>query len=543
MVTMWIGVGWLLTPALAADAPSRQGDLTITEFMAEPQEVPNYTGEWFEIYNASGKDLDLNGLRVSGTGGVDAGFTVSGTLVLAAGDYAVFGVGNCSSYTTCGPNEYNGGIVLDYLYSRSSFELDEDGDTIRLSVTTGSGTVVLDTVTWDPSGWPTIRKDYALQANINAFDLEWANDISDNWCDADTLYGNEALYGTPGKANQPCDGSTLDGDGDGYTEATGDCDDSDPTVNPDALDGDAVAPECPEALPITGRTDDDADCDGVRDDGAIDDDGDGYTEEEGDCDDTDPDANPSAVERGGQTGVDDDCNGCVDDIDDDNDGFTECPAWHSICDASADDVYDCDDTDRDINPNEPDTPYDGLDNDCDGYDICDVDGDGYLADPAVVCPGEDCCTEGEFVGHPDAPLRAGDCDDNNADVNPLGTEGDPSSGGFADGLDNDCNGVVDDPYQDRDGDGYAAIDGDCLDDPADPQSALVYPGQPEICGDFYDNDCDGLYDDGCENQGQYATIQGGRICGLLPDAASGGMLLAALALAGALGRRRQNRGE
>ncbi len=101
----------------------------------------------------------------------------------------------------------------------------------------------------------------------------------------------------------------------------------------------------------------------------------------------------------------------------------------------------------------------------------------------------------------------GDCDDENADINPDATE-------MCDGADNDCDGVTDEQdaadvttwYFDGDGDGYGDDDatavgcdgfqnhvaqgGDCNDD-----VASAYPGATEIC-DGYDNDCNGEVDDG-----------------------------------------------
>lgn len=542
---MFIASGWLLGVAAAADPPVELGEVTITEVMAYPNEVPVYSGEWFELYNATDRVLDLSGLRVSGEGGVDAGFTITGSLEVEPGAFVVLGVSDCSDEAVCTGNAYNGGVAVDVVYDRDDLELDENGDTIRLTIDVDGTGVLLDVVTWDASDW-VIQRDHALQANVNAFDLEWANNLPSNWCSANASYGARALYGTPGAENPPCDGSNIDDDGDGFTEAAGDCDDDDPYVNPAAVDGDPVDLECSgygsDARTCCGVANDDADCDGVRDDGITDDDGDGRSEAAGDCDDTDSAVSPDGVELGGQPGVDDDCNGQIDDTDDDRDGFSEWPAWYPECDSKA--VVpgaDCDDTNDEVNPNEPDTPYDAIDNDCDGYDVCDVDGDGYLAVAEDVCPGLDCCTEAEFVGYPGGTLVAGDCDDNNVDVNPAASEGSPDDGGFADGLDNDCNGIVDDPYQDLDGDGYAESDGDCLDDPNDEMSAQVFPGQLEICEDFYDNDCDGLYNDGCSNRGQYSTLEGGRICGL--ETAAGGSALALLALMGVARRRRRwNRG-
>ncbi|WP_020674726.1 PilC/PilY family type IV pilus protein [Geopsychrobacter electrodiphilus] len=64
-----------------------------------------------------------------------------------------------------------------------------------------------------------------------------------------------------------------------------------------------------------------------------------------------------------------------------------------------------------------------------------------------------------------------------------------------DGKDNDCDGFVDmaDPDCDVDGDGYTTDQGDCRDDRAD-----IHPGAVEICGDLIDNDCNGTVDDGCD---------------------------------------------
>ncbi|SEU37220.1 Alpha-tubulin suppressor [Myxococcus fulvus] len=101
--------------------------------------------------------------------------------------------------------------------------------------------------------------------------------------------------------------------------------------------------------------------------------------------------------------------------------------------------------------------------------------------------------------------QAGDCDDTRATFNP----GAPES---CDGLDNNCDGQVDEGltrqtwYRDADGDGfgvasdtgndcrqpagYVAVAGDCNDG-----SASIKPGAAEVC-DGADNDCDALTDEG-----------------------------------------------
>ncbi len=74
----------------------------------------------------------------------------------------------------------------------------------------------------------------------------------------------------------------------------------------------------------------------------------------------------------------------------------------------------------------------------------------------------------------------GDCDDGDPTVLPGGVE-------LVNGLDDDCDGEVDEPPEPRDddGDGWTAEEGDC--DDGDPQ---VNPGSEDLC-DELDNDCDG----------------------------------------------------
>jgi len=88
-----------------------------------------------------------------------------------------------------------------------------------------------------------------------------------------------------------------DGDGDGYTVETGDCDDTKADVHPGATET---------------KNGYDDDCDGKADDGTdtTDADGDGFSIAKGDCDDTRKDVYPGAPEL--LDGHDNDCNGKTD---------------------------------------------------------------------------------------------------------------------------------------------------------------------------------------------------------------------------------------
>ena len=112
-------------------------------------------------------------------------------------------------------------------------------------------------------------------------------------------------------------------------------------------------------------------------------DGDGYDQSE-DCDEDDPNVNPGAAETP-YNGVDDDCDDTTADDDLDGDGFGQ--------------DEDCDDYDATVNPDAQETWYDGVDQDCGGDDDYDKDGDG---DQPIEHGGTDCDDED--------PERYGGCE-------------------------------------------------------------------------------------------------------------------------------------
>ncbi len=548
----------LVSPALAAEPPTKVGSLVITEFMAqlEPASgIPDYDGEWFEIRNASDVALDLDGLLVRGEEG-EVGFQVNGELILDPGQHWVFGVNDDTAA--------NGGVPVDYVYTQSNLPLEHTGDTLRLVY----GTTTIDRVDWSPStGWSVTASMASMQVNLNADDNEWANGLPQNWCPSTTSIG--VVFATPGAENVYCGDASDDDDVDGYSIGDGDCNDDDADVHPGLIDG----IESPH-----GVEGDDRNCDGVRDDGIIDDDGDGWNEVDGDCDDTEIDLNPDVLES--NDGIDNDCNGCIDDFDDDGDDWTEC--WTGeVLDCDTGDGLDCsvfevtgtvgsdsdpprfvlddntfdlfvegacalafDQDDEEPSGEDPsrfpcaeEVAYDGIDQSGDGYDFCDRDYDGF---PGIGCVGAPSpgFSQVDVNGEPVAE----DCDDTDDQAFPGGDEGDPQTGGVADGVDNDCNGIVDDPFLDLDGDGVSTLEGDCRDAllADDPLAADVFPGADEVCGDHIDNDCNGLADDGCSEPASLGSLGGGGLCGTVGASGAGGLALLAFGAA-LLIRRREDR--
>jgi hypothetical protein len=363
--------------------------------------------------------------------------------------------------------------------------------------------------------------------------------------DADASINPDATEVIADGVDSDCDGfeqCLADRDDDGYTDATGatvgsddsDCDDagegleSDPATDCDDL----AASAYPGASEITADGTD-QDCDGTET-CYVDADGDGHAEPTGltttsvaldcsddgaapigaaadDCNDSDVSVYPGATEAIAD-GVDQDCDGgemCYVDADADGarspDGSTVASS-DMECDeegeASGLASVDCDDGDASVHPGAEESPADGIDADCDGAELCytDYDGDGYRPDEYSEVEGDLLCTGSGLVGA-DAP--GGDCDDDDASINPEGEET------AADGVDGNCDGI-EQCYVDADNDGYRTTDGAIIDSEAidcsgdgvagsdapdtdcDDERTDVNPGVVELVGDEVDGDCDGV---------------------------------------------------
>ncbi len=300
----------------------------------------------------------------------------------------------------------------------------------------------------------------------------------------------------------------LDGDGYGSTTATAwcdlptagfatldtDCDDGDSSTRPgaDETTGDEKDSDCDGGE----RCYADADADGYRPDSAstaesTDEDCDDAGEAPdsapvGDCDDRDAEVNPSMAEGVGDE-LDQDCDGaerCYADVDDDgarSDAVVRSPdlGCDALGEAREEADLDCDDADATAFPDADEITGSGVDEDCDGGELCflDDDDDGYRPDETstVTSADSDCADSGEAL----LSALTGDCDDEDASYNPGAAEPD-----CTDPADYNCDGST--GYADADDDGWAAC-AECDDGDAD-----IYPGATESPGDGVDSDCDGV---------------------------------------------------
>jgi Cys-rich repeat protein len=250
-----------------------------------------------------------------------------------------------------------------------------------------------------------------------------------------------------------------DDDGDGFNTCRGDCDDANPTVFPGAQEA------CDQI---------DNDCDGVVDEGC----GGLPCTSDADCPAGNDECAPDEMCVNGICqaicvpavevcdGVDNDCDGLVDEGCGCANG-ADCAAGEACCaNVCVDVLFD--------------------DNNC---GAC-----------GQACAQGESCERGVCVPDTNPCSTNSDCDDGDPNTYDYCYNGVCHHEWFCQ-TDADCPAgqmCIDgmcmyDPCPDDDGDGYTTCDGDCVD-----YDARIHPGAAEDC-DGLDNDCDGQVDEGCSN--------------------------------------------
>jgi len=418
----------------------------------------------------------------------------------------------------------------------STWYADDDGD--------GFGDPETTDLRCDDGGGAWVHNDMDCDdtdEDIHPGALEVCGDDDDNDCDGlvnnnpvyqDTWYldADGDGYGDPDTTLEACEDPSDETDT--YVTNGDDCDDN-------TTDGDDVYPGAVEQCGVR-----DYNCDGESEAGITlaggateyfvdqddDDYGDpdisllacsqptGFVANDDDCDDLDASINPDGTEV--CNGLDDDCdttpdNGATDTTtyyeDVDGDGYGDFDSTLDACTQPANYVTnhdDCDDNGTDGQNAHPGGTEvcDGLDNDCNGHEddvhpdddplakvwFLDDDDDGYgrPTDSVVAC------------------TQPTDYVDNNQDCNDGDSSIKPTANETCDGVDEDCDGLIDDGaapltnwYLDADGDDYGDKNATAVQACSEPSGEGVYVTDNTDCddtddtvnpGEDPDSYCDGL---------------------------------------------------
>ena len=215
-------------------------------------------------------------------------------------------------------------------------------------------------------------------------------------------------------------------------------------------------------------------------------------------------------------GIDDNCNGTVDEETDGDQCFNssdygvctgvyECDDGKLVCIASTPQPEACDGQDNDCD-GETDEGFPDLDDD--GVADCmetDKDGDG-ISDYEDNCPYKPNPSQADFdLDNAGDACDSDDDDDKSADQDdcaPLNPSIFPGATEICNGIDENCNMLIDEGFTDTDADGLKNCvdnddDNDGFHDQEDclPLDPAVFPGAAELC-DGLDNNCNGQTDEG-----------------------------------------------
>ncbi|HEX7477537.1 MAG TPA: lamin tail domain-containing protein [Polyangiales bacterium] len=159
---------------------ARAGELVITELMIDPEKSSDSTGEWFELYNRTGRELALRNCELTDTSSKP--HMLAGELVVAAHAYATIA------------RSAQAGFVPSAI---ASFSLTNAAG--RLAIVC-QGTEI-DAVAYDKAQGFAVATGASLQLDPEQLDAK-SNDAASAWCLAKQSYGPE--LGTPGARNASC---------------------------------------------------------------------------------------------------------------------------------------------------------------------------------------------------------------------------------------------------------------------------------------------------------------------------------------------------
>ena len=171
--------------------------LVITEIMADPGVATDAIGEWFEIYNLGSVTVNLHGwtIKTTTSAGTDTHkiSATGSTLNIKPNHYLVFGSADNKKKHDSGVAQ-NGGVPVDYSYSKSKVTLSNTKDSLLLYDANGK---LADRVDYDLNAKWLVLKGASMSLKSVALD----NNLAASWCKEMKAWSTSAGdFGSPGMA-------------------------------------------------------------------------------------------------------------------------------------------------------------------------------------------------------------------------------------------------------------------------------------------------------------------------------------------------------
>jgi hypothetical protein len=173
-----------------------QRNLVINEVFVNPGgTITDALGEWFEIYNAGSRPVDLQNLVIadSAASGRRPYHLISSSVVIQPGGYAV--LGNTANTTS------NGGVPVDYAYG-AALQLANSLDAVKIARVAGTDTVTIDRTQYASAA---VSAQNGISRELKNPALDNGNMDGSNWADASVT----SVYGPGGRGTPKAPNSTF----------------------------------------------------------------------------------------------------------------------------------------------------------------------------------------------------------------------------------------------------------------------------------------------------------------------------------------------
>jgi hypothetical protein len=166
-----------------------EGDLLITEIMADPASLSDTQGEWFEIYNNTNHTIDLHHLVIRKNNTEQ--HIINSSVLLPSHEFYVLA---CSDNAVAG---------IKYIYS-TSISLNNAGASLSIYNygSDGSDGSIICSINYGAEEFPNVASGASL--SLSPLHMNYTDALSGNsWCLSASEYGTGDL-GTPGVQNDAC---------------------------------------------------------------------------------------------------------------------------------------------------------------------------------------------------------------------------------------------------------------------------------------------------------------------------------------------------